>query len=363
MRLLWTFQKYPEIKRLANDGKVCFGTLDTWVVWKMTKQNLFVSEYSCASATGLYDPYTLAWSGFVCGLLGIPVAMFPPIRDTSGDFGECDEEFFGAKIPIRSVIGDQSASMFGQCCFNPGDLKLTLGTGAFMNLNVGSKAHTSVAGFYPILGWKIGPKVTHLAEGSSNSAGTVVEWLQQMNFIENPSESEKVAKKCDSSDEVCFVPNFNGIQAPINDYTACGSLMGITPKTKPCHVVRAALESLAFRNKQLYDSLKAETNLPVKRFVCDGGVSNNNLVVQLTADLIGKELIVPENKEMSALGAAFLAGLAVGYWKTEDELKELVKARCTYKPNSKLAGLYKPVFQTWCKAVGRSLNWYKSNSA
>ena len=361
MRLLWAFQKYPNLKRLATDGKVSFGTLDTWLVWKLTKQKLFVSEYSCASATGLYDPYTLAWSGFVCGLLGIPTSIFPPIQDTSSDFGECDEEFFGARIPIRSIVGDQSAAMYGQCCFKPGDLKLTLGTGAFMNLNVGSKAHASVAGFYPIIGWKIGSKVVHLAEGSSNAAGTVVEWLQQMKFIEKPSESEAMAKQVESSSGVFFVPNFNGIQAPINDFLACASMMGIKANTKPCHVVRAALESLAFRNKQLYDSLKAETTLNVNRVVCDGGVSNNSLVLQLTADLIDKQLIVPENKEMSALGAAFLAGLAVGYWDNEAELKELLKARCTYKPNRKVAVEYLPVFQMWCKAVKRSLDWYKNN--
>ena len=359
MRLLWLFQKYPKLKGLAADKKVCFGTLDTWIVWKLTKQQLFVSEYSCASATGLYDPYTLDWSGFVCGVLGIPLSMFPPIRDTSGDFGVCDEEFFGAKIPIRSVVGDQQAAMFGECCFTPGDVKLTVGTGAFLNLNVGAKAHASVAGFYPVIGWKIGQELVHLAEGSSSTAGNAVDWLVQMKFIESPSKSEAIAMQVQDTGNAFFVPCFNGIQAPINDYKACGSIMGLTQSTEIPHIVRAALESLAYRNKQLHDSLKAETSLPVKRFVCDGGVSDNDFVVQLTADLIGATITVPDHKEMSALGAAFLAGLSVGYWKGQKELSTLIKAKKSYKPDKIRANERLPNFQMWCEAVKRSLNWYR----
>ena len=358
MRLLWAFQKYPRAKMLADEGEICFATLDAWLVWKLTKHELFVSEYSCASATGLYDPYQLSWSSFVCRILGIPMSIFPTVLDSSGTFGECAEDFFGAKIPISAVVGDQSAAMYGQCCFSRGDLKLTLGTGAFMNLNIGSKAHASLAGFYPIIGWKIGSKVVHLVEGSSNTCGNAVDWLQRMNWIENPAQSEEIANECETTEGAYFVPNFNGIQAPIIDSLACGSIMGISQKTKPCHIVRAALESLAFRNKQLYDSLKTETNVSVKRFVCDGGVSNNNLVVQLTADLIGKKLAVPDYNEMSALGAAYLAGLAVGYWRNEDELSRLSRSRFVKKPNKETAAAYKPIFQTWFKAMKRSLNWY-----
>uniref|UniRef100_H2Z0R2 Glycerol kinase 5 n=1 Tax=Ciona savignyi TaxID=51511 RepID=H2Z0R2_CIOSA len=337
MRLLWLFDKYPDLRQLAKDGKVRFGTIDTWLVWKLTNGKVYTSEYSNASSTGIYDPFILDWSGFFCSLLSIPKVIFPPIMDTYDDYGKCDEEIFGFEIPIRCVVGDQQAAMFGQCCFEPGDVKLTLGTGAFLDLNVGEKPHASVAGFYPVVGWKIGNKITHLAEGSSNTAGDAVDWMLGMNFIKQPSQSEEIANLTDSSEGVYFVPGFNGIQAPINDYLACGSLIGITQNTKPEHVVRAVLESLAFRNKQVFDSMTTETSLQIKKFVCDGGVSANKIVMQLTTDLIGREISRQDQSEMSALGAAYFAGLAVGYWESLKQLKKLGVLKETFIPNAETA--------------------------
>uniref|UniRef100_H2Z0R3 Glycerol kinase 5 n=1 Tax=Ciona savignyi TaxID=51511 RepID=H2Z0R3_CIOSA len=357
MRLLWLFDKYPDLRQLAKDGKVRFGTIDTWLVWKLTNGKVYTSEYSNASSTGIYDPFILDWSGFFCSLLSIPKVIFPPIMDTYDDYGKCDEEIFGFEIPIRCVVGDQQAAMFGQCCFEPGDVKLTLGTGAFLDLNVGEKPHASVAGFYPVVGWKIGNKITHLAEGSSNTAGDAVDWMLGMNFIKQPSQSEEIANLTDSSEGVYFVPGFNGIQAPINDYLACGSLIGITQNTKPEHVVRAVLESLAFRNKQVFDSMTTETSLQIKKFVCDGGVSANKIVMQLTTDLIGREISRQDQSEMSALGAAYFAGLAVGYWESLKQLKKLGVLKELFRMQ-KRQKKYIPIMKQWCKATKRSLNWY-----
>ena len=359
MRMLWFLQKYPNIKPLAEQGKVCFGTLETWLIWKLTKGKEYSAEISCASATGLFDPFISEWSSFFCRLLGIPKQMFPPVKDTSAHFGKCDVELFGAAIPICAAVGDQQAAMFGQCCFGPGDLKLTIGTGAFLTLNVGVKPHATVEGFYPVVGWKIGSQVVHLAEGSSNTAGNAIEWLKSMNLIHNAPEANTIAQSVQSSEGVYFVPAFNGIQAPVNDYLACGSIMGITQKTRTPHIVRAVLESLAFRNMQLFESLKAETSLPMNRFVCDGGVSASNLVLQLTADLIGREIYVQSHSEMSALGAAFLAGVHVNYWKNENELKTLVHVRQKYVPNAQVSADYKRVLSQWWKAAKRSMRWYE----
>lgn len=359
IRLLWLMQKYPELKQLAKDGKVKFGNIDTWVIWKLTKGKVFASEYSNASATGLYDPYLLDWSDFFFSLLGIPRRMFPRIFDTDADFGSCDMELFGSPIPIRCVIGDQQGAMFGQCCFTPGDVKLTMGTGAFLNLNVGKNPHTSVAGFYPIIGWKVRGKICHLVEGSSNTAGAAIEWLQSMRLINKPQECENAINECESSNGTYFVPAFAGVQAPINDYLACGSIMGITQDTKPCHIVRAVLESLAFRNKQLFDSLASETSLPINKIVCDGGVSVNSFIMQLTTDLLGQSIEQQSNSEMSALGAAFVAGLAVKFWKNEQELQDLLKITKTYVPNNDTRIHYQPIMDKWCKALSRSLGWYK----
>nr|CAB3249164.1 putative glycerol kinase 5 [Phallusia mammillata] len=358
-RLLWLMQKYPQIKTLGKEGKVRFGNIDTWVVWKLTNGKVFASEYSCASSTGLYDPYILDWSGFFFNLLGIPRAMFPPILDTDADFGTCHADFFGSEIPIRCIIGDQQGAMFGQCCFKSGDVKLTLGTGAFLDLNVGKHPHTSVAGFYPIIGWKVNGKITHLAEGSANTAGTAVEWLRGMGMINKPDDCEKAITDCESSCGTYFVPAFTGIQAPINDYLACGSIMGLTQDTLPCHVIRAVLESLAFRNKQLFDAMNSETSLAINKIVCDGGVSVNSFVMQLTSDLIDKQIQQPSHSEMSALGAAFVAGLAVKFWQSQDQLCELLHVTKTYSPNKEVRVKYEPIMNKWCKAITRSLNWYK----
>jgi len=358
MRLLWLFQQHPEIKARATKGKVRFGTLDTWVVWKLTNQQTYASEYSCASSTGIYDPYILDWSGFFCSILGIPSSIFPPVFDTDADFGECDPSLFGAPIPIRCAVGDQQGAMFGQCCFEPGDCKLTIGTGAFLDINVGARPHTSVAGFYPIIGWKTGKEVTHLAEGSSNTAGNAIDWLRTLGLFSDFSELDAMLDQSSPGNGVCFVPAFNGVQAPINDYLACGSIMGITQDTRPCHVVRAVLESLAFRNKQLFESMTSEISTDIQRLVCDGGVSENSFIIQLTSSLIGKSILRPRKTDMSALGAAFFAGLAVGFWENRDELKELVAECNDFHPDRDVALRYQDIIKQWLKAMKKSLNWY-----
>ena len=365
MRLCWLFEKYPTLKDRARRGELRFGTLDTWLTWKFTGGAEFASEYSNASSTGLYDPFTLCWSGFVCGLLDIPMQIFPPVRDTNGDFGRCEPSLFGAAIPIRAAAGDQQAAMFGQGCFDVGDVKLTLGTGAFMDLNVGRSAHASVNGFYPVIGWKlVGEPAVHLAEGSANTCGGAIEWLRkQLRFVERPAEVDALAASVAASDNLYFVPAFNGLQAPIMDYSACGALLGVTQQHTPGHIARAVLESLAFRNSQIFESLLNETTRtvpdnPRRRFVVDGGVAGSDFIVSLTSDLIGRKIERRANAEMSSLGVAFLAGLGAGVWTSEAQLQALIDTDRTFEPREGSRERYQPVFRKWREATKRAMHWY-----
>lgn len=247
IRLLWLLDKYPQIRTKAKEGKAQLGTLDTWLIWKFTSGQSYFTEMSNASSTGMYDPFIQSWSGFFCKLMNIPIELFPPVIDSDANFGDCDEKLFGAKIPIRSALGDQQSAMFGQCCSRVGDVKLTMGTGSFLNINVGAKPHSSVEGFYPVTGWQRCGKIVHLGEGSSNTSGDAVQWLIKTFSIESPSLTYDLATSVPDSNGAYFVPGFSGLQAPDNDFSACGCIMGLKSSTTKAHITRAVLEALAFR--------------------------------------------------------------------------------------------------------------------
>lgn len=359
IRVLWVLEKFREIRKLAKEGKVRFGTLETWLIWKLTKGKVYASEMSNASSTGFYDPYIREWSSFFSMILNIPLGMFPEVWDSDSDFGSCHPDLFGAEIPIRAALGDQQSAMFGQCCFEEGHVKLTMGTGAFMNINIGPKPHASVEGFYPVTGWKRGSKIVHLAEGSSHTAGDAVDWLVKLLSIESPAATESIAESVEDTDGIYFVPAFSGLQAPDNDFSACGLFLGIKSSSSKAHFVRALLEALAFKNVDIFRSMTSEISFPIKRIVCDGGVTANNFVMQLTADLIGKPIHRMRHSDMSALGAAFMAGRAVGLWKSDRELQDIIQTEKTFEPNKKRAEKYIPIMKEWRRAVERSKRWYE----
>ncbi|KAF3858755.1 hypothetical protein F7725_011956 [Dissostichus mawsoni] len=341
-RLVWALTHYKQVRQAATKGNCCFGTIDTWLLFKLTKGQVHATDYSNASATGMFDAFQVY------------------------DFGYTDPSIFGLPIPIMSVIADQQAAMFGECCFDVGDVKITMGTGTFMDINTGNKPHTSSAGLYPLVGWKIGSEVVYLAEGNAADTGTAIKWAQELELFSDVQETSDMAYSVSDSDGVCFVPSFNGLQAPLNDPKACASLMGLKPSTTKSHLVRAILESVAFRNKQLYDTTLRETHIPITKIRVDGGVSSNNFVMQLTADLFGRKVSRPHHYEMSCLGAAFVAGLGVGYWRSREELKKLQRADDAFLPKGVPNGSasspsreYIPVIQSWEKALRRSMNWYK----
>ncbi|KAI3375142.1 hypothetical protein L3Q82_021652 [Scortum barcoo] len=365
-RLISALTQYKEVHRAIAEGNCCFGTVDTWLLFKLTKGRIHATDYSNASATGLFDSYQMCWSEFLCCLVSVPVSILPQVVDTGQDFGSTDPSIFGVPIPIMSVIADQQAAMFGECCFDVGDVKITMGTGTFMDINTGSKPHTSVAGLYPLVGWKIGSEVVYLAEGNSADTGTAIKWAQELELFSDVQDTSAMAYSISDSDGVCFVPSFSGLQAPLNDPKACASFMGLKPSTTKSHLVRAILESVAFRNKQMYEIMLRETHIPITKIRVDGGVSSNDFIMQLTADLFGRKVARRQHCEMSCLGAAFVAGLGVGFWRSREELKKLQSTDKVFLPrgtSSKHADSpnreYIPILQSWEKALRRSMNWYK----
>uniref|UniRef100_A0AAY5L8S8 Glycerol kinase 5 n=1 Tax=Esox lucius TaxID=8010 RepID=A0AAY5L8S8_ESOLU len=347
LRLAWALQNWKRVEAVAQ-GNCCFGTIDTWLLYKLTKGLVHATDYSNASATGIFDSYQMCWSELCCFLLSLPLSILPKARDPSP--------------PPPPQMADQQAAMFGECCFDVGDVKITMGTGTFMNINTGSQPHTSVSGLYPVVGWKIGPEVVYLAEGNAADTGTAIKWAQKL------GESDRwhipVMALCRDSGGGTF-PRINGRRAPLNDPKACASFMGLKPSTTKSHLVRAILESIAFRNKQLYETMLRETHIPITKIRADGGVGTNDFVMQLTADLFGRKVSRPTRHEMSCLGAAFVAGLGVGYWRSREELKKLQSTDCVFLPRNgygtadgKMTDQYGQVIQSWERALQRSMNWY-----
>nr|XP_056706378.1 putative glycerol kinase 5 [Euleptes europaea] len=361
LRLAWVLQNMPEVEQAIKDDNCCFGTVDTWLLYKLTKGAAYATDYSSASTTAFFDPFKLQWSGILGKLFSIPISIFPPVKDTSHMFGLVDAEIFGEPIPVTALVADQQAAMFGECCFNPGDIKVTMGTGTFWDINTGSKVYVSRTGLYPLVGWKIGKELTYLAEGNASDTGNAIKWAQNLDLFTNAEETSGIAYSLVNSGGVCFVPSFSGLQIPVNDPCACTSFMGITSSTTKKHLVRAVLESIAFRNKQLYETITREVDVPTTYIRADGGVSKNSFVMQMTSDLIDKTIDKPVITDMTCLGAAFLAGLAIGFWSDKEELKKLRQTDVVFKPQ-KGPKEYEFAISNWKKAVQRSLHWYSQIS-
>ncbi|XP_016069596.1 PREDICTED: putative glycerol kinase 5 isoform X5 [Miniopterus natalensis] len=322
LRLAWILQNLVEVQKAIEEENCCFGTVDTWLLHKLTKGSAYATDFSNASTTGLFDPYEMCWSSFITSLLSIPLSLLPPVRDTSFNFGSVDEEIFGVPIPIMALVADQQAAMFGECCFQTGDVKLTMGTGTFLDINTGNSPQQNIGELFT-----------------------------------DAAETEKMAKSLEDSEGVYFVPCFSGLQAPLNDPCACASFMGLKPSTSKHHLVRAILESIAFRNKQLYEVMQKEIHIPVRKIRADGGVCKNSFVMQMTSDLINENIDRPMHLDMSCLGAASLAGLAVGFWTDKEELKKLRRSEVVFKPQKKWQD-YEVSMERWVRAVRRSMHWY-----
>ncbi|KAM6063689.1 glycerol kinase 5 isoform 2-T2 [Theristicus caerulescens] len=349
----WNKSLLLKAEEAAKKKNCCFGTVDTWLLYRLTKGSVYATDYSNASATGIFEPFTKCWNPTLCNLLSIPMSIYPPVKDTSFNFGSADSEIFGVPIPIMAMVADQQSAMFGECCFHPGDVKLTMGTGCFWNVNTGEHLFASRRGLYPLIGWKIGEEVVYLTEGCMSDIGTAIKWAQDINLFTSVDETEKMARSIVDSQGVCFVPGF---QVSVNDPYLCASFMGLKPSTTRNHLVRAILESVAFRNKLLYDIIVKKVRIPLQTIRADGGVSNNGFVMQMTSDLINKKIEKPANADMSSLGAAFLAGLASGFWTDKEQLKKLRRIEAVFEPQ-KDSEEYRPAMDTWLQAMKCSLHW------
>ncbi|RWS05596.1 putative glycerol kinase 5-like protein [Dinothrombium tinctorium] len=362
MRLLWILQNYIDIRKIAFDGKALYGTMDTWLVWKFTGGAVHATDPSNASTSGLFDPFELKWSPIIFSLFAIPESILPEVRDTNGDFGSTLPSLFDISIPIKTVIADQPAATFGECCFSIGDLKCTLGTGSFINLNTGHSPHSSFKGLYPVIGWKLrGEKAVYLVEGSAFDTGTAINWAQKIHLFNDVAESSAIAELAQNSGGVYFVPAFSGLQAPFNDPNAISSFFGISSSVEKPQLLRALLESIAFRAKQIYEIMIEECDVPPKNFRVNGGVASNDFIVQLIADLTECEIQRSNHREMSSLGAAFLAGLSCGFWKDTKELEALLQYQTIFKPRNNWVSKYKNIVKNWERAVKRTMHWFPEN--
>ncbi len=359
-RLYWALNHIKGSQKLIDEGNLCYGTVDTWILWKLTNGAVHATDFSHVSPTLLFDPFQMKYSDTILNVLGLPRSILPEIKDTGGLFGRVAAEHFGAAIPITGIISDQTSATFAQGCWEPGDMKCTLGTGMFMCINTGNKPHASVTGMYPVVGWKIGSELIYLAEANFPSSGSVCEWGARFSLFSDPSETEAIAESVQASNGVCFVPAFDGIQAPYNDPRATASVIGITHNTKKEHLVRAMLESLAFTFKQLYDVAQSELSVKIKRIRVDGGVTKNNFVVQTISDILGKSVERPSDVDMTVYGAIYIAGLSSGFWKSRDEIKSLWKLdRCFTARSKDAVFTTNQIYRRWQKAVERSLDWYE----
>src|SRR6478609_11397458 len=350
---------FDGLRERAAKGEVLFGTIDSFLIWRLTGGKRHVTDVSNASRTLLFNIHTLQWDDELLKLLGVPRQMLPEVRPSSEVYGETDESLFGGKIPIAGDAGDQQAATFGQACFEPGSAKNTYGTGCFMLLNIGDKPRASQHKLLTTVGWQVGGKTTYCLEGAVFIAGAVVQWLRDgLGVIKASVDVEKLAGSVPSSEGVVVVPAFVGLGAPHWDPYARGAIFGLTRGTTAAHIARAAVESMAFQSKDLLEAMRADAGLPLAMLKVDGGASVNNGLMQFQADILNATVRRPVVAETTALGAAYLAGLAVGYWHDLSDISRNWALDREFKPQMP-ADQRDERYSQWQEAVKRTLGWAK----
>ncbi|HFH6930299.1 TPA: glycerol kinase GlpK [Streptococcus agalactiae] len=324
-KVRWILDHVPGAQERAEKGELLFGTIDTWLVWKLTDGLVHVTDYSNAARTMLYNIKELKWDDEILELLNIPKAMLPEVKSNSEVYGKTTPfHFYGGEVPISGMAGDQQAALFGQLAFEPGMVKNTYGTGSFIIMNTGEEMQLSQNNLLTTIGYGINGKVHYALEGSIFIAGSAIQWLRDgFRMIETSSESEGLAQSSTSDDEVYVVPAFTGLGAPYWDSNARGSVFGLTRGTSKEDFVKATLQSIAYQVRDVIDTMQVDSGIDIQQLRVDGGAAMNNLLMQFQADILGIDIARAKNLETTALGAAFLAGLSVGYWESMDELKEL----------------------------------------
>jgi glycerol kinase len=358
-KIKWILDNVPEARKLASAGKLAFGTVDTWLVWKLTGGKLHITDVSNASRTMIYNIHTLRWDEELLRILDIPNSILPEVKPSSEMYGATSKDIFGVEIPVSGIAGDQQAALFGQMCIEEGMVKNTYGTGCFVVMNTGSKPIASKHKLLTTIGWQIGNEVTYAIEGSIFIGGAVVQWLRdQMGIIQSSSEIEALAKQVETSGGVAFVQGFVGLGAPHWDQYATGAIIGLRRETGKAHVARAALEAIAFSSMEVIETMVEDSGIELNELRVDGGASVNNLLMQIQADAIQTKVVRPKVTETTALGAAYLAGLAIGFWKNMDDLKKHWQVDKIFEPVSETTQI-KTLIKDWKRAVERSKHWYQ----
>jgi glycerol kinase len=356
-KLKWILDHVEDVRERAVRGEVLFGTIDTWLLWKLSGGKVHATDYSNASRTLLYNIHELKWDDEILRELGIPKAMLPQVRPSSGIFGETDPSLFGGPVPLAGVAGDQQAALFGQACFASGMAKNTYGTGCFLLMNTGTRPVASKNGLLTTIAWGVGDTVEYALEGSVFIAGAGVQWLRdELGLIKSAAETEALATSISSTDGVYLVPAFVGLGAPYWDAYARGTIVGLTRGTGRAHIARAALEAIAYQTRDVLSAMVEDSGLDLQSLRVDGGASANNFLLQFQADMLGKEVQRPANVETTAMGAAFLAGLATGLWTDKNELQARWQAARTFSPAMDEA-LREKLYKGWQEAVARSRTW------
>ena len=354
-KIKWILDNVEGARARAERGELLFGTVDTWLIWKLTEGHAHVTDYTNASRTMLYDIHALRWDKELLHAMNIPECMLPEVRNSSEVYGYAKVQ--GVEVPIAGIAGDQQAALFGQACFDAGEIKNTYGTGCFMLLNTGQKAAASQSGLITTIASGIGGKITYALEGSVFVGGAVIQWLRdEMRFITESRDAEYYALKVPDTGGVYFVPAFTGMGAPYWDMDARGAIVGITRGTKREHIIRAAQESIAYQCMDVMNAMRQDADSEIKSMHADGGASRDRFLMQFQADMADVRIIRPAMRETTALGAAYLAGLATGMWESMDKIKELPRKSDEFVP-SMSASEREGHIKEWHRAVSRSLGW------
>ena len=360
-KLKWILDNVEGAREKAENGDLLFGTVETWLIWKLTKGKVHVTDYSNASRTLLFNINELKWDDEILEELNIPKCMLPEVKQSSEVYGYCDHSFLGGEIPISGAAGDQQAALFGQTCFKPGDAKNTFGTGCFMLMNTGETPVYSDNGLVTTIAWGLDGKVNYALEGSIFVAGAAIQWLRdELKIIESAADSEHMANMVEDTNGCYVVPAFTGLGAPYWDQYARGTIVGITRGVNKYHIVRATLESLAFQVNDVLEAMKADSKIELESLKVDGGASQNNLLMQMQSDIINAPVERPRCVETTAMGAAYLAGLAVGYWKSKEEVIKNWEIDKVFTPQICEEKRVKKI-KEWHKAVGCSYGWAKED--
>ena len=358
-KIQWILDHVEGAREKAQQGKLAFGTIDSWLIWNLTEGQLHITDVSNASRTMLYNINTLSWDEELLDIFQIPESMLPQVKSSSEVYGESSGQLLGTKVPIAGIAGDQQAALFGHMCNKPGMVKNTYGTGCFMLMNIGDKPILSKNNLITTIAWKIGDKVEYAFEGSIFIAGAVVQWLRdELKIISSAAEIEELASEVADSGGVYIVPAFAGMGAPHWNQYARGSIFGITRGTNRSHFARAALESIAFQTMEVLKAMESDSGITIAELRVDGGATQNNLLLQFQSDILKTSVVRPEVTEITAIGAAYLAGLAVGFWENIEQLQQQWKINRSYQPS---ADDKQAQIKSWYRAVEATKFWADSD--